>query len=942
MAATFNIQKPYVLTSLPRPLNQQGTDSYQVGDVWGQQQGSKKRKRSELAVGIDGEALNLYDVPSSRLITSYPIPPQSIFTCPPISTRWRIAKSKDVSRYTYISTRDPKPKITLFKDIIGASGDTNSTSLSVKVEHAPRIVHLSTSTPANLAADANEKASVSDLIAVAEDGTVISYQGEDLQKQWQTSPEILRQDLADVPKGSRLQVELVQAALATDVIAGFFAGKQDAFAALLHAAQEDISGLDTLILVTKTTGKGTATRHLHILGMVSADSQASGRLVQIHTSPIPSSPTAASGPGALRLDVGSGSLMELQEDALVTYDLTSTVAKFDSKLQVPDVQSFLRLSKSSVLAAKPGSLDVYNPIFRSLQASAANDLDAASKVSSTSAFSLVAYFARLEIAVAIHGASLVAVQLEAPRTRGKKRRAEGLLIDSLGRGISQPRDFAKKQKTPVDSSFATHLPGSVTGNYWSEFTADTQRADELLAANDLAGFEELLAGKFGIETQPAVAATDKSTAADSKQEQSTLPEWKWPETRSDYPPADRRWVLYAITRVFAWRHAPESGADQTRLVCKLPESNLLSCLIDAGYLTTSNIKSAFKDEMRGVDDVDFVLGEEVPQVLVQADPLFDLFLSYLSSTKLGAVELLTAIRVVMRSLELVQDPSKIAPNLLTFEPQKSDTADAGDSATDADQNAFGHELDRLEQELEVTEHYLGDESIVRARSLSVAFGKLGSCPRLSTIRTLRRSYKPEEILSLIYVLRMELVKDGWTTRYLDTTRLDEDDELEAPPDGSISLLADLLCRCIDAVGPGGWLINDAIVAAGAGDHIDSADFLASLKLEISAALEGVQEAVFLRGIISEAVRYGNQVQKFEQEAGQKHRRGDTTALVVHGHGAKAAAGDSAVLPLGMKAKERISTEKIISGGEIARRRKREVGQLISQKVGAYSLERISI
>lgn len=63
MAATFNIQKPYVLTSLPRPLNQHSTDSsYQVGDVWGQQQGSKKRKRSELAVGIDGEALNLYDV----------------------------------------------------------------------------------------------------------------------------------------------------------------------------------------------------------------------------------------------------------------------------------------------------------------------------------------------------------------------------------------------------------------------------------------------------------------------------------------------------------------------------------------------------------------------------------------------------------------------------------------------------------------------------------------------------------------------------------------------------------------------------------------------------------------------------------------------------------------------------------------------------------------
>lgn len=879
-------------------------------------------------------------MPSSRLITSYPISPQSVFTCSPVSTRWRIAKSKDVSRYTYISSRDPKPKITLFKDIIGASGDTNSTSLTEKVDHAPKIVHLSTTSP-SISVDANEKGTVSDLIAVAEDGSVMCFQGEELQKKWQTSPEILRQDLATVPKGSRLQVELVQSALATDVIAGFFGGKQEAFAALLHTAQDDVSSLDTLVLVTKTTGKGTATRHLHILGMVSSDSQASGRLVQIHTSPIPLSPSTSSGPGALRLDITSGSLMELQEDALVTYDLTSTVVKVDSTLQVPDVKSFLRLSKTSVLAAKSDSLDVYNPVFQSLQASAAMAVDPTGKGSSTSAFSLVAYFARLEIAVAIHGASLVAVQLEAPRTRGKKRRAEGLLIDSLGRGITQHKDIAKKQKMP-ESSFSEHLPGSVTGNYWSEFTAETSRADELLAANDLAGFEEVLAGKFGIQTKPADVADGKSTEHEVDPEQAKLPEWVWPVTRSDYPPVDRRWVLYAITRVFAWEDAPESGVDQTRLSCKLPDSNLLNCLIDAGYLTISNIKSAFKDELRGVDDIDYVLGEEVPQVLVQADPLFELLLSYLSSTKLGAVELLTAIRLIMRSLELVQDPTKIAPKLLTFESQKSDTADQDDSTIDADQSAFGYELDRLEQELEVTEHYLGDESIVRARGLSVAFGKLGSCPRVSTIRTLRRSYMPEEILSLIYVLRMELVKDGWTTRYLDTTRLDEDDELEAPPDGSISLLADLLCRCIDAVGPGGWLINDAIVAAGAGDHMDSADFLASLKLEISAALEGVQEAVFLRGIISEAVRYGNQVQKMEQEAGQKHRRGDPTALVLHGYGGKATGGESAVLPLGMKAKERVSAEKIISGGEIARRRKREVGQLISQKVGAYSLERISI
>lgn len=70
MAASFNIQKPYVLTALPKPLNHSG-GSYAVGDVWGQQPGSKKKRRAELVVGIDGEATNIYDVrmiPSQELI----------------------------------------------------------------------------------------------------------------------------------------------------------------------------------------------------------------------------------------------------------------------------------------------------------------------------------------------------------------------------------------------------------------------------------------------------------------------------------------------------------------------------------------------------------------------------------------------------------------------------------------------------------------------------------------------------------------------------------------------------------------------------------------------------------------------------------------------------------------------------------------------------------
>lgn len=61
MSSRFAVQAPYVLATLPLPIDH-SKGRYVVGEVHGGQPGSKKRKRAELAVGIDGEGVNLYDV----------------------------------------------------------------------------------------------------------------------------------------------------------------------------------------------------------------------------------------------------------------------------------------------------------------------------------------------------------------------------------------------------------------------------------------------------------------------------------------------------------------------------------------------------------------------------------------------------------------------------------------------------------------------------------------------------------------------------------------------------------------------------------------------------------------------------------------------------------------------------------------------------------------
>lgn len=60
VCAAMDLQPPSVLAQLPRPL-QSLTGKTQIGDVFSLAE-SKKRKRYEVAVAIDGEAVNIYNV----------------------------------------------------------------------------------------------------------------------------------------------------------------------------------------------------------------------------------------------------------------------------------------------------------------------------------------------------------------------------------------------------------------------------------------------------------------------------------------------------------------------------------------------------------------------------------------------------------------------------------------------------------------------------------------------------------------------------------------------------------------------------------------------------------------------------------------------------------------------------------------------------------------
>ncbi|CAJ2506713.1 Uu.00g078990.m01.CDS01 [Anthostomella pinea] len=928
MASHFQIQKPYVLTPLPRPLDP-STGRYVVGNVYGSTPGSRKRKRRhELTLGIDGEAVNIYDVSSARLVTSYPIPPQCRISCPIHSIRQKLPGTKAIARYTYAAIDEsPVQKITLFKDHVDASGKPTSITQSTSLGSGLPIVSLTTVVSPNTQLGPGDSMPHEDLMAVREDGEIICFDSENLQKKWSANSTAMQQDLAEGAR-TNFKVQFCRAVSTADVIKGILRGNSEAFGLLSGSEHGQTEDAEVLVIVSSSGPASHPCRHLHIVGLHEphhGSLQTQQGIFQLHVVPIVPPTERSNKPCLYHLDARTGTLLELQNQTLTIHDMAESIPKITATMSLEGATSFLHLSKTSLLCSTNTQLNVYNPVFKSLQETVDVDLEnqaqpATEPNKAATACQLVAFFSRLELAIAIVDSNLVAIQLEAPAQRKTKRRAEGLLIDSIGRGLKTSKRISTQEsrKPPKDSVFSNLLPGSIRGDYWQQWTADETKADALLNANKIHDLEVFLAEKFGIQTKED--QRPDGTSHDGAPLE--YPTWLWPKARTGYPPCDRRWILYAISRAFSWIDALPGVASVPRLLCQLPQSNIVNYLLDAGHMTLSNVKAAFRGKLSGPEQADSFLAEQLITRIAGLDPTLELTVTYLSATNLGAVELLIVVRTIMRSLELMQNPKEPPPKLLTNgsveEPLNEDEA--------VDPENIGMELDDLEDEIQKTVSYLNEDAGIRGTGLSVAFAKLGSCPGISMIKALRTIFKPEEILSLVYILRVELVKGAWTSRYLDDTEFEKDPALDAPPDGSIKLIADLLGRCVDSIGPGGWLLNDAILA---GD--DAGDFVASLKLEVSAALEGVLEAVGLRGSVGEAVKFCELSQKAVTDDLKLMK---PIPLHVRELGAEA-------LPLGLRS-SKVSSLKVVSGGEIVERSQRETGHLVSQQVGSYSLERIAI
>jgi hypothetical protein len=773
----------------------------------------------------------------------------------------------------------------------------------------------------------------SDLLIVKEDGEIQCHDGKTLLAKWTSPPSALVRDSST--QLGEFMVEFARLTNAHSASQGVLGGRQDVFTLFPQEISEDGFNPDLLVIVTKS--KDDAKRTLHIVSLprrsmikqnglkYSADC-----LLAAEIPPSTSSKTPTGKPSSFSIQVSAGILHLLEDDVLTTFDLSHTLPKIQSTLVSVDARSFLRLSSTSIMVSSDSCINVYNPKYQAQLATVELELgtnnDSLKRKRDTSeavhrntgsSCQFVTYFQKIGVAVAVSDNNLIALQVEGQHDSHGKLCAAGLLIDSIGRSVKEHGRFGRlgretKKSSSLDcQTLETYLPGSIGETQWEKQKAE---AENLVSEDNVEEFDKFMVSHLGGRT-PMVNGTQTKDRKNKSHDQKF-------QTRDIHPDVDRRWVLFALSKIFTMS---ETEVGEYSLDITFYPPNTFMWLSTNGYMTVTNIESALRS--KGTSVLSLAAGQLVNAV-VEMDPDMDLLLAVLAKNYLGAAELLHAVRKLMASLDFLGENPSTKRGLLTNGGDLESAEDIEEQLTKLEAEA--------ERYLELAEYQLGPGSGVRSDALSLALSKLYRCPNSAIIQGLQTIFTTQEIVGLVYLLRFELSRGSWISRYLGLDPAQIVDTDAEGPDNAIILISSLLNNCVDAIGAGGWLTGEARLVDG--DPYEAEELISSLKLEVSAALEGIEEAVYLKGLTSEMIRYGDGVQAaLPKPASETQTEKRSKPIIL-----PSVDQDIRTLPLGLKAEKQISLLKVAAGGAVHKRTRRDIGHLKSQKVGKYSRERIII
>lgn len=625
---------------------------------------------------------------------------------------------------------------------------------------------------------------------------------------------------------------------------------------------------------------------------------------------------------------GSAGLNLSFERGFINFDLSQYTPTVTSQfiLDTERFSSVMRISPQSVIGAGESLVALYDTQYQSIQRSIAVDNVPPTSGSAPTLF--LGYFAKLGIAVATKGNTLLAFDLstsQPPSGPSLKRPRDGLLIDAIGRGIgssaAQWDAGSKKHRTESMATLGLTSPEQV--ERWNNFTAEL---DKFTQVKDTAGFDRAVQDYFG--------------TGESK----TLPtpgQFVHPET-----------TLFLLSKIFSIKETETndklSASPSLRLTVNLWPKQTCDWLVRLSHLSLSNVEIALRRSFKPRILPALPTGSFV-QALIDADQ---------------------SLRNIIQSIRgpVLMNPDELAYALkyfLNMARSRSSVPAITDTTTENNDNDNTPPLATL---------FLG---------LNTTIQKLHANPAPATTSALRSALSRPELTSLIHHLRISLATGGFTSRFTEKPPVPILTD-QTRPALSLTTITDTLIAAVDAIGPSGWIAAAGSLSLSADGNPtgEEQSLIADIKSEVSAALAGVQEATYMKGVLREYLRFTETITTpkpnkqnttnnkstaliptddtttaTEDDASSsliRHEKINGADLLVYtAAGADGTgedgyidgdAGANRMLPLSLKAASAdVGKTKVKqSTGEVKNRSHREMGYLRRKAVGKYSFERLIV
>lgn len=875
---------------------------------------------------------------ASQLITSYSVPPQSSFSCPPCSIRLRSDGKSVPVRQTYCIIQRPEAQLQCFLE----EGEKHGTSrvaasvFSINDTQSPA-VFLET-IPVNH--DARAQSSC-DVIVVHQNGTIRRIAGDLSAQRWST----MISDLHHEPT-SNLEVR-----------AAHWISQEQAKNSLLKNRPDlqishDSGDSGFMVLIAKRTVVAAKRTEDMIYGIWSLAEQgvpkglgnkAAHRTTPLVLQTLPDTETWRNNHATqYSFNSVNGALSVAFNRGLITYDLSTYAPRIASKLSVAcaDTSLPMPLTPSLAVGSTPSAVTLYDTKYGSIQS--AVDLERIgsrrkrkrSGSTSRNSVRFIAYFAKIKRLLACLGHALVAFDIAYSDPQGSRNAlpGDGMLIDAIGRG--KPSENRKH----IEAAGGPYLDfGIVRGpnDHNESWMSQKQRLDEFASKGDVTAFDELMAKEL-------CASLDATEIIDDGTLQ--LPRRLLHVAQSK--------VDYLVSKVFALLSDIEPGVSESAetgnyLKIVMPTTKLIHWLILANQLTDQRVEKALQ-RIRS-SQASAVRPGAVALALTRDQPSYEMITDYLKhspslplSETLQAAKLLLADLVANATTDL--PPASLQEGVTNHEMSFSEDAMPTDRGDDS----------KAIQAFAVSLKLPSDDTLTpntASAALLNALQSLGSHSSQDVTTGLRSQLSQVEILSIVQVLRQQLFHSGHAS-YLPTppSSATSSPKLGDAHAEGISLSLDcilrLLSSCLDAIGPVGFLAQS-----------ENDDFLEKmipeLKSEVSFAFEGMQETNHLQGLLREVIRYGDSAQGSNhghvtkpqsQQLNLEGQQKPGTIVTLYSE-AKVDQGDidghEWLLPLSLRANNIVSETKVRKGGgQVSKRSRRDILRLQDRNVGKYSFERL--